>query len=226
MTWIHEVFIEIEKTAWWQVKIMLWWPCWVQLKRSMNSSADWIQARCSAYNHMCFSNHCRAQGHNHNSLEEHQGMNGQKSHSHSESSTFCTVWRSLLCSKHTTATPSGNRWEIDKALPTIFMHVKCIRSSLDAKWNKFEIWSLEFNSHRTPPRDKIVAMHAGRLSRRLLCTTVTTVTSDHPVPYCPIASTRSPSVYCMYSLFRFFLSVLYHHRSVSALSDLSLCTIT
>ena len=38
--------------------------------------------------------------------------------------------------------------------------------------------------------------------------TVTTVTSDHPVPYYPIASTRSPSVYCMYSLFRFSLSVL------------------
>jgi len=38
--------------------------------------------------------------------------------------------------------------------------------------------------------------------------TVTTVTSDHPVPYYPITSTRSPSVYCMYSLFRFSLSVL------------------
>jgi len=33
-------------------------------------SADWIQARCSAYNHACFSNHCRAQGHNHDSLED------------------------------------------------------------------------------------------------------------------------------------------------------------
>jgi len=32
--------------------------------------------------------------------------------------------------------------------------------------------------------------------------------------------------YCMYSLFRFSLSVLYHHQSVSALSDLSLCMIT
>jgi len=32
---------------------------------------------------------------------------------------------------------------------------------------------------------------------------VTTVTSDHPVPYCPIASTRSPSVYSMYSPFPF-----------------------
>jgi len=105
MTWIHEVFIEIEKTAWWQVKITLWWPCRVQPKRSMNSSADWIQARCSAYNHACFSNHCRAQGHNHDSLEEHQGMNGWKSHSCSESSTFRTVWRSPPCSKHATATP-------------------------------------------------------------------------------------------------------------------------
>jgi len=70
MTWIYEVFVEIEKTAWWQVKIMLWWPCQVQPKRSMNLSADWIQARCSAYNHACFSNHCQTQGHNHNSLED------------------------------------------------------------------------------------------------------------------------------------------------------------
>jgi len=37
---------------------------------------------------------------------------------------------------------------------------------------------------------------------------VTTVTSDHPVPYCPIASTHSSFVYCMYSLFCFSLSVL------------------
>jgi len=70
MTWIYEVFVEIEKTVWRQVKITLWWPCRVQPKRSMNSSADWIQARCSAYNHACFSNHCRAQGHNHDSLED------------------------------------------------------------------------------------------------------------------------------------------------------------
>jgi len=55
---------------------------------------------------------------------------------------------------------------------------------------------------------------------------VMTVTSDHPVPYFPIASTHSPSVYCMYSLFRFLLSVLYRHRSVSVLSVLSLCSIT
>ena len=32
---------------------------------------------------------------------------------------------------------------------------------------------------------------------------VTTVTSDHPVPYCPIASMHSPSVYSMYSPFPF-----------------------
>jgi len=62
--------------------------------------------------------------------------------------------------------------------------------------------------------------------RRRSCKFVMTVTSDHPVPYCPIAFTHSPSVYCMYSLFRFFLSVLYRHRSVSALSVLSLCSIT
>jgi len=36
--------------------------------------------------------------------------------------------------------------------------------------------------------------------------TVTTVTSDHPVPYCPITSTHSPSVYSMYSPF-LFLSI-------------------
>jgi len=39
--------------------------------------------------------------------------------------------------------------------------------------------------------------------RVAFCTTVMTVTSDHPVPYCPIASTRSPSVYSMYSPFPF-----------------------
>jgi len=33
-----------------------------------------------------------------------------------------------------------------------------------------------------------------------------TVTSNHPVPYCPITSTRSPSVYSMYSPF-LFLSI-------------------
>jgi len=35
----------------------------------------------------------------------HQGTNGQKSCSRSESLTFRTVWRSLPCSKHATATP-------------------------------------------------------------------------------------------------------------------------
>ena len=50
MTWIHEVFIEIEKTVWQQVKITLWWSCRAWPKQSMNLSADlthWIQARCS-----------------------------------------------------------------------------------------------------------------------------------------------------------------------------------
>ena len=32
------------------------------------------------------------------------------------------------------------------------------------------------------------------------------MTSDHPVPYCPIASTHLPSVYSMYSPF-LFLSI-------------------
>jgi len=32
---------------------------------------------------------------------------------------------------------------------------------------------------------------------------VTTMTSNHPVPYCLIVSTRSPSVYSMYSPFPF-----------------------
>ena len=36
-----------------------------------------------------------------------------------------------------------------------------------------------------------------------LVAAVTTMTSDHPVPCCPIASTRSPSVYSMYSPFSF-----------------------
>jgi len=42
------------------------------------------------------------------------------------------------------------------------------------------------------------SLHPSALSR-----SVTTVTSDHPVPYCPIASMRSPSVYSMYSPFPF-----------------------
>jgi len=41
------------------------------------------------------------------------------------------------------------------------------------------------------------------LMARSLLDFVTTVTSDHPVPYCPITSTCSPSVYSMYSPFPF-----------------------
>jgi len=44
--------------------------------------------------------------------------------------------------------------------------------------------------------------------------TVTTMTSDHPVPYCLITSTRSPSVYSMYSPFP-FLSICLVVPSIS-----------
>ena len=49
------------------------------------------------------------------------------------------------------------------------------------------------------PNGPIDSFTPGKLS----LDSVTTMTSDHPVPYCPIASTCSPSVYSMYSPFPF-----------------------